>query len=147
MPNPTIQSVVFQVGAAEADKLRVAWPATQARYASQLAARQVEPGQALGQALDQWAASYTAFNNLVSELIHAKGPWTSIAPLVRAKIKTAARALQMDSAAVARDAATSLSAIQALGDPAEKDLASVLTAITRRAADHQQRAALTARAR
>ena len=40
----------------------------------------------------------------------------SIAPLVRAKIKTAARALQMDSAAVARDAATSLSAIQALGD-------------------------------
>jgi hypothetical protein len=53
----------------------------------------------------------------------------------------------MDSAAVARDAAASLAAIQSLGDPAEKELTAILTAITRRAADHQQRAALTARAR
>ena len=51
----TIQNVVFQVGAADADKLRAAWQAAQARYAPQLAARQVELGQALGQALDQWA--------------------------------------------------------------------------------------------
>jgi hypothetical protein len=147
MPDATIQSVVFPVGAADADKLRAAWQAAQARYAPQLAARQIDLGQALGQALDQWAASYTAFNDLVSELIRQKALWTTIAPLTRAKIKTAARALQMDAAAVARDAASSLAAVQALGDPAEKELTSLLTAISRRAADHQQRAALTARAR
>jgi len=147
MPDATIQNVVFQVGVADADKLRAAWQTAQARYAPQLAARLDESGLALAQALEQWAASYTAFNNLVSELTHARANWTSIAPLARAKIKNAARALQMDSAAVARDAALSLAAIQSLGDPAEKELTTILTAITRRAADHQQRAALTARAR
>ena len=147
MPVATIQSVVFQVDAAETDKLRAAWQAAQARYAQQLAGPQVAAGQALGQALDQWAASYTGFNALVSELIRQKALWTSIAPLARAKIKTAARTLQMDSAAVARDATASLTTIQALGDPAEKDLTAILTAINRRAAEHQQRAALTARAR
>ena len=147
MPDATIQSVVFQVGAADADKLRASWLAAQSRYAPQLAARHIEVGQALGLALDKWAASYTAFNDLVSELTRHKALWTTIAPLSRAKIKNIARTLQSDAADVSRDAASTLTAIQALGDPAEKDLTAILTAITRRAADHQQRAALTARAR
>ena len=147
MPDAIIQNVVFPVGAADADKLRASWQAAQTRYASDLAARQIDLGHALGQALDQWAASYTAFNDLVSELTRQKAPWTTIAPLTRAKIKNAARALQMDAAAVARDAAASLTAIQALGGPAQKDLSSLLTDIARRAADHQQRAAVTARGR
>ena len=147
MPDATIQSVVFQVAAADSDRLRAAWQKAQARYGPDLAAKHIDLGQQLEPALDQWAAAYTAFDNLVSEITKQKALWTTIAPLTRAKIKTEARTLQFDAATVAKVAAEYLTAIQALGDPAQKDLAAILTAIARRAAEHQQRAALTARGR
>jgi hypothetical protein len=147
VPDPTIQNVVFQVGATDTDHLRAAWLKATARYAPELAARQIDIEQALGTSLEIWAASYTAFNESVSALSNLKAPWTTISPLARAKIKTRARALQTDAAAVARDSAACLTALHALGDPAQKDLSTILAAIARRAADHQQHAAITARGR
>src|SRR4051794_26515031 len=132
MPDATIQEVVFQVGAADTDKLRAAWQKTQARFAADLAARHLDPAQQLEPALAQWAAAYTAFNDLVSELTKTKALWTPIAPLTRAKIKPAARTLQFNAAAVSTVIAEYLTAIQSLGDPAEKELSSALTALARR---------------
>ncbi len=145
MPDQTIQNVVFQVGATDTDRLRAAWQKARVRYAPELAARQIDFGKKLGPALDSWAVSYTAFNDSVSEISNLKAPWTTIAPMTRAKIKTRARTLQTDAAAVARDTADDLTAIHAFGGPAEKELTTILTAIAHRAADHQQRAAVTAR--
>jgi len=147
MPDATIQSVVFQVGAADSDRLRAAWQKAQARFAPELAAKNIDLGQRLEPALAQWAAAYTSFDNLVSEITKHKALWTTIAPMTRAKIKTEARTLQFDAATVSKVVAEYLTAIQALGDPAEKELTGILNAIARRAAEHQQRAALTARGR
>jgi hypothetical protein len=147
VPDATIQNVVFQVSAADTDKLRAAWQKAQARYAPELAAKHVDLGQQLEPALDKWAAAYLAFDNLVSEITKQKTLWTSIAPLARAKIKNEARTLQFDAATVCKVSAEYLTAIQSVGDPAEKELAGVLSAIARRAAEHQQRAAITARGR
>jgi len=147
MPDATIQSVVFQVSAADSDKLRAAWQKAQARFAPELAARHIQLDQTLEPALDKWAAAYQAFDNLVSEITKQKTLWTSIAPLTRAKIKNQARTLQFESAAVSKIVAEYEAALQGLGDPAEKELTGILAAIARRAADHQQRAAMTARGR
>jgi hypothetical protein len=147
MPDATIQNVVFQVGAAETDTLRASWQKAKARYAPELAAKQIDFGNGLGPAMDKWALSYTAFNNSVRQINNQKALWTTIAPLARAKIKSEARTLQTDAAEVAKDSAQYLTAIHALGNPAEKDLTAILMAIARRAADHQLRAAVTSRAR
>src|SRR5690242_8028565 len=97
LPDATIQNVVFQVGLADSDKLRAAWQKTQARFAADLAAHHITLDQQLEPALKQWAASYTAFDNLVSEITRHKALWTTIAPMTRAKIKTEARTLQFDA--------------------------------------------------
>jgi hypothetical protein len=147
MPDAIIQNVVFQVGATDTDTLRASWQKAKARYAPELAAKQIDAANGLGPALDKWAVSYTAFSNSVREINNQKALWTTLAPLARAKIKTEARTLQTDAAEVAKFSANYLTAIHALGNPAEKDLTTILMAIARRAADHQLRASLTSRAR
>jgi hypothetical protein len=147
VPDPSIQDVVFSVAAADCDRLRAAWSKALAHCAPSLAAKQVDPAPRLERTLDEWSAAYQGFDSLVSTLIRQKAAWTSIAPLTRAKIKTAARTLQGAAGSVAAQCAEALTAIQALDEAARVELAAPLTAMARRAAEHQTRAAVTARGR
>lgn len=148
MPDATIiQNVVFDVGARETDELRASWQAAETNYKFELAAKHIDLFTKLSPALEKWAASYNALNKSVQSVNQPKALWTSIAPLVRAKIKTEARNLQFDSAAVAELTAQYLTEIHELGGAAEKDLARILLAIGKRAEEHQRRAAVTARGR
>lgn len=120
-----------------------------ARYAPELAAREIDFSKGLGPALDKWAVSYKAFNKTVNAVAKKKALWTSIQPLARAKIKTEAKTLQTDAAAVAKVAGKYLTAIDALDkdDPAKADLTTILTKISDRANSHERRAAKAAGAR